>query len=1140
MLVTKKACHEMSGDLWLLLIFALFVSVLWTSGAKAQVLQGSLIGTVADNSGAVVPGATVTVVMPATGFTRTGKTNGEGLYSFSDLLPGSYTITVSASGFAVFEETGMPVSANQIARVDVALKATVVSQSITVTTAPPQLQTETAETSYDIGEQQLAQLPTVSSTGRSFQDLYRLVPGSTPPIEENSTSANPERSMSTNQNGVSNSASATRIDGAIDQYPYLPQNVVYVPPQDSIETVNIVTSAYNAQQGMAGGEAVNVILKSGTNQLHGSVFEYNSITEFNARGFFQTPSALPRLPKYVFNQYGGSIGGPIVKNKLFFFADWQSTHLVNAVSGITSVPTAAIRAGDFSATGTTIYDPSTGNSTGQGKIPFANQSAIPVSSVAAILLKNLPLPNYGPAGAQLNNYFGSADTSLTRNEVDAKIDYDVNATNTLYGHYSAAPATLRDPQMFGTIPGGVTWDGGSPGTGDDLIQMAVIDGTHTFTPHLLLDGDVGYTRLRVGAGAPDLALGDYGTSVLGIPGTNNNGQYLYGGIPAFVLVSYASLGNASAGSPFSFRDNQYTGDLNLNYIHGRHAFRFGGELIHAAINEFQPQGVAGGVQGGGPRGTFDFIGSVASAYGTSGNNFTSFAEFLLGAPQNIGHVEQLNNPAALRWNTYGFYAQDTFQVGKVTINYGARYSYFQLPAQHRYGIFNYDPSVRTLVTDVYGTHTVGTVLIGGRGNTPKSAYIDNGHGMVVPRVGLDYRVDEKTVVRLGFGISTDPQDLPYDRGAYPSFLTLAQAGANSYVATTNYTAGIPPLTIPDVNSGQVPLPQNVNTSYYPHKYRRGYIESYNLAVERTLPASFVANVAYVGTHAIRQVVGLNANSSPIGGGYAQSELNVLYGPNTSNTTENLLIPLLSSEYNGLQAQLTRRSSPEHVSTGLAYTYSRTQDAADNGETGSLLFNYPAYMQYNYGLAGYDIKHNIEWWSIVPSPFGKHGSYLHSGFASVLLGGWQLQNILSYYSGYPFTVAASASALNAPGNSQVADKINPRTTIYGAHHFVDGKIVYFDPTNYAIPPATRIGNSGRNSLRGPGVFELDSGLKRGFTLHSHYGLELQAEAFNLTNTPHFGNPSGLSVNTPSTLGDITTMAGSSADNRRLRLSARLTF
>ncbi len=463
---------------------------------RAQVLQGSLTGMVTDNTGAIISSASVVAKSPDTGFTRETKTNKEGIFNFNDLQPGTYTVTVTAEGFARYQQNATPILANSIARVNAAMSAAGTTQEVTVTDAPPVLQTDRAETHYNLSAEQVTELPTTSTTGRNYQSLYKLVPGSTPPAEQNSAASNPQRSQAINVNGASAGANATRVDGALDQHPYLPINVAYVPPEDAIQNVNVVTSNFNAEQGTAGGAAVNVVIKSGTNTVHGSVFEYNTISQYNARSVFQTSALLPRLPKYVFNQYGGSIGGPIIKNKLFFFADWESTHISQAVSTIASVPTAAIRSGNFAGTGTTIYDPSTGTTAGSGKTPFTNNQ-VPISKAAGLLLAKLPLPNYGAAGAQVNNYFGSASTLFQRDNVDAKVNYNLSDASQIYGHYSISPSKITSPQLFGANPGGPTLDGGQPGSSTGLIQMVVLNGTHTFTPHLLLDGNAGYTRFHV-------------------------------------------------------------------------------------------------------------------------------------------------------------------------------------------------------------------------------------------------------------------------------------------------------------------------------------------------------------------------------------------------------------------------------------------------------------------------------------------------------------------------------------------------------------------------------------------------------------------------------------------------------------------
>jgi hypothetical protein len=1114
--------------LLLLLIFIGFVPV-----AFGQVLQGTLTGEVTDPSGAIVPNADVKAVNADTGFSRQTTTNADGLYIFNDLQPGTYTLTISASGFGTFDQKGTPVSANSVVRANAQLTVGSLHQEVSVSAEAVTLQTDKADTNYNISEEQLTQLPTTSSTGRNFQSLYKLVPGSTPPSEQNSQAANPQRAQAVHVNGVSGTANATRIDGAVDQYPYLPLNVAYVPPQDAIGNVNVVTASFNAEQGSAGGAAINVTIKSGTNQLHGSAFEYNTITQYNARGYFQTPAVLARLPKYIFNQYGLSVGGPILKNKLFFFSDWESTHISNAISGFASVPTEAMRGGNFSGltdskgNPVTIYDPATGTATGAGKSQFQN-NAIPsdrISLPAQILLAALPQPNLPGVS---NNYFGSTSNTFKRDDVDFKATYNPTEATSYFGHYSASPDTISDPQQFGTIPGGGTWDGGQPGAATGLLQNVGLNATHLFTTHLLIDASAGYTRQRIGAQSPDIALGDYGVNVLKIPGTNNNGETLYGGIPYMSIANFTGLGNTNSGSPFLFRDNQYTANSNLSYTHGVHSYRFGGEYVHAAINHFQPNGI--------PRGEFVFNGGLTTILGGTANYANALADFLLGTATSVSKGVQVTNPLTLRYSQFAFYGQDTWQASKdLTISYGVRYEYYPLPVTDHRGLFNYNPAIRTTVTDSTGTHTVGTVLIGGRGGNSNSAGISDGWGMIVPRFGVAYRVNDKTVIRSGFGITVDPDNLRNALNAYPANINYANSGANSYVEGGDFTSGIPALPVPNIDLGSIPLPYNISTQAIPQEFRRGYIESWNLSVQRQLPASLVTNIAYVGTHAIRQQSNVNINAAPINGGTAGRLLNATYGLNTNNTDLNEMLPFRGSVYNGLQAQLSRTAA-RFGSSGIIYTYSKAMDIADNSTNSGLTFAYPAYWDRNWARAGYDRTNNFQWWAVAPLPFGKQGAFLKTGVAGALLGGWQVTSAVSWVSGTPFTISADASALNAPGNSQVADQVSS-VTIYGAHHRnASGKIQYFDPADFAQPTGARFGTSGRNSVRGPGYFDLDAGLKRNLHVYERFNFELQAEAFNATNTPQFANP-GASVASPSSLGVITSTAN---NNRRLRVSGRITF
>ena len=853
--------------LWLSVILLMVFPVSPWNSASAQVLYGTLTGNVTDPNGAVVEGAHVTAVSPQTGFTRNSTTNGSGIYQFSDLQPGTYTLTVDAPGFTQFRQQNITVNVNQTARIDAQIGVQQVATTVQVSSAPPQLQTDTAVVQTNISSQQLEQLPTTSSTGRNFQSLYRLIPGSSPPAEQNSAASNPQRSQAVNVNGVSNAANTTRIDGAVDQYAWLPYIIAYVPPQDAIGNVDVVTASFDAQQGSAGGAAFGVTIKSGTNQFHGSAFEYNSISDFNARNFFQPVQTSPVLPKNIFNQFGFSVGGPIIKNKLFFFGDWERTRIRKSNSGTASVPTMALRQGDFSGISAPIFDPLTGDPvTGANRQQFQG-NMIPqgrISSAATTLLNNLPLPNIN-TGNGLNNFQGTTPYSLDRDDIDVKITYTPNQTSSFFGHYSISPDTIDDPQQFGPAGGGA-WDAGQPGKATGRLQNVGGGFTHTFSPYTLLDGNFGYTRQRIGAQADDLSLGNYGTDVLNIPGTNNGSDPNYGGIPAFLFSSggFSGLGNTSTGSPFLFRDNQYTGNLNFSWTKGTHAMRFGGEYIHAALNHFQPGGGGATIT---PRGAFQFTGgaTASSSVPASINSFTSFADFLLGDAFALGKNVQLNDPLTQRFSDFAFYAQDTWQASaKLTVTYGLRYEYYPLPVTDHAGLFRYDPSVRSMVN----SQSVGTVLIGGVNGLSNTTGVSNGWGMIVPRLGISYRVDDKTVIRSGFGITVDPDNLRNLLNAYPANISLSLNAPNPYLSAGTLATGIPALPIPDITSGRVPLPNTISTSTLPADFRRGYIESYNLSIQRELPGSFVANIAYVGSHAVRQQSSVNINAAPAGGGNA--------------------------------------------------------------------------------------------------------------------------------------------------------------------------------------------------------------------------------------------------------------------------------
>ncbi|HLJ45112.1 MAG TPA: carboxypeptidase-like regulatory domain-containing protein, partial [Bryobacteraceae bacterium] len=513
------------------------VVVLFTAQweARAQVLYGSLTGNVTDATGAAVAGAKIEASNTATGTSKQTVTDDHGGYSIGDLQAGIYRVTISAPSFATVVQENVHLDANALRRIDTQLQVAQVNQSVTVDASAAALQTDRADVSSQIGATQVANLPL--GVNRNFQTLYKLVPGSSPPIAAHSSAGNPTGALATNVNGGADTSNLTRIDGTADPNFWEGNIIAYVPPAEAIEAVNIVTASFDAEQGLAGGSAVNIAIKSGTNAFHGSAWEYNTNSDLKARNFFYYGA---NNPKNILNQFGLALGGPIVKNKLFFFVDWERYMLRQSVSGLQSVPTDAIRQGNFAGTGTTIYNPLTGNPDGTGRTPFPNNQ-IPASMLSSAAMKMaalIPEPNQGSGIA--NNYFGSASLQYTRDNVDMKLNYNPNDKSSVFGRYSVMPATIFDPQALGPA-GGNTFDGGQPGTAPSLTQSAALGGTYNFSPHLLLDANIGFVREPLAAKNVDINK-NYGSDVLGIPGTNGPNP-LQGGYPNFVINGFSSLGN---------------------------------------------------------------------------------------------------------------------------------------------------------------------------------------------------------------------------------------------------------------------------------------------------------------------------------------------------------------------------------------------------------------------------------------------------------------------------------------------------------------------------------------------------------------------------------------------------------------------
>lgn len=1155
-----------------------FISLVFPSAGRAQVLYGSLTGNVRDSSGAALPGARVEALNVNTSVARQVRADERGVYLFSELLPGVYKVTISASGFATAVTENVRVDANTLRRVDTQLQVAKQVESVNVTSEAPLMTTDRADVNTQLETSQLANLPMTSSAGRSFQALYRVIPGFGVAFERNSGSGNPQRSMTANVNGGSEQGNVTRIDGALDTYIWLPANVAYVPPADSIEAVNVVTNSYDAEQGMAGGSAaINVQTKSGTNQFHGEAYEFHNDQDLRARNFFNPVGFVK--PKDILNQFGANLGGPIKKDKLFFFGDWERTTRRQNAAAFRSVPNpaalfdssgnvsfaSAIPAGtncNVTPVAGCIYDPNTGAADGTGRTAFPNNT-IPASRIdpaAKTMLSRIDpagfINNQGVAAANFgqnaNNYFGSHPARFNRDNYDVKVNYVPNARSLVFGRYSLGNAVFLDTPLLGDA-GGDSTAGGQPGTAPSRTQSAGLGGSYTISSNMLIDVNLGYTRQRLGAQAQDIALGAFGLNTLHIPGTNGP-DTLQGGIPAFQISNWANMGNPNTGSPFLFRDNSYVANTNLSWMRGRHDLRFGMEYSRSELNHFQPQG--GAFQTA--RGSFVFNGPVTAlnASGAPAPNYVnSLSDFLLGLPDRVGIAIQNVDPNSLRWRSWAGYARDRWQINpKLTLSYGLRWEFYPFATADHGGARVFDPNT-------------GNVLIGGHGSVPLGDRVDVGHGQFLPRLGIAYRLTSKTVIRAGYGMSADNNNWRFLRNAFPivtntdvnltsTFMPAASLTGETLAPYPTLTAGIPSVTLPDIGSGVVALPNNTGTTTVANPFRRGYFHSYNLTVQREF-AGFVAEAAYVGTRGIRALTNGNINAAPAGGGNAGRVLNATLGKNWTDI--NSLQPLQNTYYDSLQTKVTRRLGGSSA-LGIVYTFSKTLDSEDNEELGFLLWAYPGYFSRNKALAGYDRTHNLEIYGVYELPFGRTKRWARHGIAGALGGGWQVNWLLTRVSGTPLTLTGGGSSLNAPGNTETVDQVGPISIVggIGPTQIIGQPTVtcsattpschYFDPNSFTGVPTgqARFGTSGRNIIRGPGLFNLDTSIFRDIKLNERMKLQVRAEAFSVTNTPHFANPGTAWTSGSTTFGVISStlnLAGQlpgSGGERWLWFAAKLVF
>jgi hypothetical protein len=1110
-------------------LFGALVLALAASQATlaAQVLYGSLVGNVTDDTGGAMPGATVVIVRSETGASHEAVTDSAGRYQFSTLQPGTYTMTVKLTGFRTFSRQQIPVTLNSVTRVDAGMQVGQLSETVTVKAETPLLQTDRAEVRAELKARELVNLPVAMN--RNYQYLFRVLPGFTPPAEAHSVPSNPSRALVFNVNGASRSSNNIRIDGVSTTNIWLPHVAAYVPALESLETVNVVTSSFDAEQGLAGGSAINVQIKSGTNNLHGSAFEYHTNEKLRTRNYF-APVGTPK-GKTRYNQYGGTWGGPIVRNKLFYFVSYEGTRDQQTLTRTLSVPTAAVRAGNLGVSPTAIYNPFTGNPNGSGRTPFEN-NVIPANMLdptAVKLLSLLPLPNLRtPDGAipETNNYFVQAPFVLNRWTVDSKVNWNASAKLNVFGRFSVLDFFTENGTNFGRELQGAPLGSSNPGTGKGNTYNVSGGASYTLSNNLVLDAHVGFVRMNTGVEQSDIGERK-GLDLLHLPGTNGPNAY-EGGMPLFNLDTYAALGTTDTFMPYYRSDDQYQSVLNVNWIKGHHNIRFGSDIYFQALNHTQPE-ISGGTSFG-ARGGFRFgSGPTQIPGGPSGNQYNAFASFLLGVPNQIGRLK-LVEPYTTRNRQYSLYIRDQWQPSsKMTISYGTRWEYFPVPTRATRGLerFNVDTN---------------QMMVGGIGSVPKDLGVKVSKTLFAPRLGMTYRPAPGLVVRAGFGITNDPYALARPlRTNHPAVLNLLLDAPTSLAFVSRTSDGIPLIPDPDLGNGLVAVPSPITVFTLADNFVRGHIKSWNVAIQKELRWGFTGEAAYVGTRQIDQLGFRELNWSPIGGGQAGRQLNQRYG-RTGQTR--LIAPIGDSQYDALQARLERRFA-NGIQLGANYTFSKSLGIAGNANSdGALRINIPEFYALNRSLSDFDRTHNLNITNITQLPFGPNRRWLSDGgLVSQVAGGWQVNNIVSFYSGTPFSVTASGTSLNAPENDQRADIVTPKVTILGG---IGRDNPYFDPLAFKPVTEARFGTAPFNVLRGPGVRSWDLGVFRQFQMPRGLDLQVRMEVFNVTNRPRFSNPGGnvsnLRLNPDGTVRDLNGFAAITStqdgSERQIRFGVRV--
>ncbi len=1050
-------------------LFLVVIALLLPVAVSAQTYRASFRGTVYDQNRAAIPGAKVTLTSSETGEARTTNSDDKGTFAIASLPAGRYEVAVEANGFQKHVEP-IEVLVNQDQRSEITLTVGVTAHLQVDSVYNPELKKDSPSLGTVIENRQITGLPL---DGRNFYELSLLVPGAVPPAQGSAGSARGDFAFSVN--GAREDANNFLLDGVYNVDPKL--NTFGVRPSvDAIREFEMLTSTYDASFGRNPGAQVNVILNSGSNDFHGSLFEFHRNAALDARNFF-APASEPK-PKYIRNQFGGAIGGPILRDRTFFFADYEGTRSREGITRITNVPTAQERAGNFSQS---LFGVPTNPFTGQ---PFDN-GIIPdffINPVGSAIANLYPLPN---RNVPFQNFVSSPVLRDDNDSFDARVDHSINSRANLTFRYSFGDRDLFEPftgPAFSVVPG----------FGDAVkrrSQNAMGALTLLISPNLVNESRVAFNRVASAVTQEASVL----NSEVGLPTISPRERDL--GLSFITITGFSPLGD-EGNNPQDSVTNVYQFLNNSSWVRGNHVIKFGADLRFSQQNAFRDVESRGRLQ-------FSPFGQI------TGN---ALGDLLIGFPF-LTSVARVDNPQQIRTESYNFFINDSYRVTpRLTINAGLRYEYNSPPVDAADRATVYDVATRNLVP-------VGT------NGVPRSGF-DADKNNFAPRAGFAWTIgeDQRTVLRGGYGIYYDQSPLAPAEALY----------FNSPFFDNNIFFSLPglPLTLNDPFPSFFPFPLPDSALAIQRNLRTGYMQHWNFNVERQLGEKNVIEVAYVGSKGTKLLTARDINQPQPS--VLPPGLPIVPRPDPRFDDIDLLESRGNSNYNALQARFQRRWS-RGLYALVSYTWSKSIDDASNFFSSAGDPNFP---QNSYdvaaerGRSNFDVRHRLSASYSYALPFGKG----QSGWEGTLLGGWETHGIITLQSGRPFTVALLPEIDNSgTGRSILGFGANDRPNLIGNPELSSPTTLqWFNPAAFAFPAPGTFGDAGRNILDGPGFQNVNASIVKNTAFGERFNVQFRAEAFNLFNHPNFNLPDNF-LGSP-TFGRIT----SARDPRHIQFGLKFLF